>query len=109
MTASPVPRSKKDRDAGLRRVGTVTRWTLAGALAGTGLFAGLAAQHGHSTTARTASGSSSATTSNSTQTSSSSSGTSSSDSSSSGTTSLSPTTVQSGSSSGSVSIVSGAS
>ncbi len=40
----PTPR--RDRDAGLRRVGSITRWTVAGALAGTGLFAGLAAQAG---------------------------------------------------------------
>ena len=37
-------RTKQDRDRGLRRVKDLTRWTVAGALAGTGLFAGLAAQ-----------------------------------------------------------------
>jgi hypothetical protein len=31
------------RDAGLRRIRAITGWTVAGALAGTGLFAGLAA------------------------------------------------------------------
>ncbi len=42
MRTNPVTR--RARDAGLRRVQSITRWTLAGALAGTGLFAGLAAK-----------------------------------------------------------------
>jgi cytoskeletal protein RodZ len=43
MTTAPLaPRSKKDRDAGLLRIKQLTRWSIAGALAGTGLFAGLA-------------------------------------------------------------------
>jgi hypothetical protein len=44
------PRSRKDRDAGLQRIKKLTRWSLAGALTGTGLFAGLAAHAGGVTT-----------------------------------------------------------
>jgi hypothetical protein len=43
--------SRQNRDAGLRRVSAVTRWVVAGALAGTGLFAGLAAQSSAGSTA----------------------------------------------------------
>ncbi len=39
--------SRSTRDAGLRKVGAITRWSLAGALAGTGFFAGLASLSGH--------------------------------------------------------------
>ena len=47
--------SRRDRDYGLKKVGAITRWTLAGsALAGTGFFAGLAAQSGRGATAATA-------------------------------------------------------
>jgi hypothetical protein len=45
--------SRQNRDAGLRRISAITRWTLAGALAGTGLFAGLAS---HSALGSTAAG-----------------------------------------------------
>jgi hypothetical protein len=46
----PDPRAVARRDAGLRRVSRLTRWLLAGSLALTGLFAGLAARvfPGHS-------------------------------------------------------------
>ena len=44
-TRAVTPRSRKDRDAGLARIKQLTNWSLAGALAGTGLFAGLAATH----------------------------------------------------------------
>src|SRR5438552_16632262 len=43
-------RSREDRDAGLRRIKKLTRWSLVGALAGTGVFAGLAAHAGGTTT-----------------------------------------------------------
>jgi hypothetical protein len=46
--------SRRDRDAGLRRVSVITRWSAAGALAGTGLFAGLAAHVGRGAVATTA-------------------------------------------------------
>ena len=36
------PRSKADREAGLRRVGRITRWVATGGAAAVGLFAGLA-------------------------------------------------------------------
>ena len=55
MTTRPIaPRSKKDRDAGLLRIKQLTRWSLAGALAGTGLFAGLATHTAVSTTSSAA-------------------------------------------------------
>ena len=38
--------AKRNRDAGLRRVSTITRWTVAVGLAATGFFAGLASQVG---------------------------------------------------------------
>lgn len=46
----PDPRAVARRDAGLRRVSRLTRWLVAGSLALTGLFAGLAARAfpGHS-------------------------------------------------------------
>jgi hypothetical protein len=40
----PDPRAVARRDAGLRRVSRLTRWLVAGSLALTGLFAGLAAR-----------------------------------------------------------------
>ena len=49
-----LPRSKAGREAGLRRVGLITRWVAASGAAATGLFAGLAA-HGAATTTTTAS------------------------------------------------------
>lgn len=53
-TRAVTPRSRKDRDAGLLRIKQLTRWSLAGALAGTGLFAGLATRTTiHSTNAAT--------------------------------------------------------
>ncbi|HEV7524310.1 MAG TPA: hypothetical protein VGP92_05055 [Acidimicrobiia bacterium] len=54
MSTRPVsPRTRQDRDAGLARIKRVTRWSAAGALAGTGLFAGLAA-HASGSAASTA-------------------------------------------------------
>ncbi len=54
--------SRTNRDAGLHRISAITRWTMAGALAGTGAFAGLAAHVGRPAagvkTGTTASGSS---------------------------------------------------
>ncbi|HEX6678727.1 MAG TPA: hypothetical protein VF486_27390 [Actinomycetes bacterium] len=46
----PDPRAVARRDAGLHRVSRLTRWLVAGSLALTGLFAGLAARAfpGHS-------------------------------------------------------------
>jgi hypothetical protein len=38
--------SRQNRDAGLRKVQSITGWAVAGALAATGLFAGLASQSG---------------------------------------------------------------
>jgi hypothetical protein len=38
--------SRRNRDAGLRRVTTITQWAAAGAFAATGVFAGLAAHVG---------------------------------------------------------------
>jgi ferric-dicitrate binding protein FerR (iron transport regulator) len=53
----PDPRAAARRDAGLRRVSRLTRWLLAGSLALTGLFAGLAARvfpgHGQQASAAT--------------------------------------------------------
>ncbi len=49
MRAKPF--SGRDRDVGLRRVHTITNWAAAAALAGTGLFAGLASHSGRSTAA----------------------------------------------------------
>ena len=51
MRTSPL--SKRDRDAGLQRVTATTRWVVAGALAGTGFFAGLASQAGRGATTAT--------------------------------------------------------
>ncbi len=45
--------SRWSRDSGLRRVSTITGWTAAGAIVGTGFFAGLAS---HSVPASTRSG-----------------------------------------------------
>ncbi len=49
MTTRPL--SRWSRDIGLRRVSTITGWTAAGAIVGTGLFAGLAS-HSVPTSAR---------------------------------------------------------
>ena len=46
-------RNRRARDAGLRRVASLTRWSLAGALTATGVFAGLAAQVGRGAAAAT--------------------------------------------------------
>lgn len=82
-TRTPPPiRTQQDRIFGLRRIKRLTRWSLAGALAGTGLFAGLAAQAGTTTSAAAKTTSAVATTSGSTAstaTASTSSGTSSTD------------------------------
>jgi len=57
MTTPPIaPRTKQDRDAGLRKVQRITCWTLAGALTGSGIFAGTAAQTASTTTASSAKG-----------------------------------------------------
>src|SRR3954468_19616319 len=63
MTTAPHPRP--GREAGKRRIRDATRWTLAGALSATGLFAGLVSAH-HATTTPTTStaASSQSTTSN---------------------------------------------
>ena len=45
-TRAVTPRNRHDRDAGLARIKRLTRWALAGAVAGSGLFVGLAAQVG---------------------------------------------------------------
>src|SRR5438105_15280036 len=44
------PSRRNTRDAGLHRIKKLTRWSLAGALTGTGVFAGLAAHAGGGTT-----------------------------------------------------------
>ncbi len=49
MNSPQGRRTRRDRETGLRRIERMTRWSLAGALAGTGLFAGTAAQGGVAT------------------------------------------------------------
>src|SRR5467141_2937110 len=49
MNDQADPRNRKARDAGLQRIKKLKRWSLAGALTGTGVFAGLAAHAGGTT------------------------------------------------------------
>src|SRR5438034_1192032 len=89
------PRTRNARDAGLQRIKKLTRWSLAGALTGTGVFAGLAAHAGGTTTSaasKTAS-QSSATASTSRSRTSSSAGTSASSATTTPTTAATTTTV----------------
>jgi hypothetical protein len=106
MNRRSVNPKSRDRDAGLARIKKLTRWSLAGALTGTGLFAGLAA-HATASSGTTTVSQSTATSSGSKSTTSTSAAANSGSSATAGTSATTTTTVAP--SSAPATIVSGAS